>query len=213
MAKQTRNPDRFAHLRGKVRWGRCDICGLEYPESQITKQEGYAVCVDDYEPMGLDNGRDRARREGTALAAQIAAGHKNPQFTSSDFITRAGVGVIVPFVRIIGISGFNQYLAIPAIIQIENEGASVACTGYGENLTSENVTSISASHSGIAVSGISFPSTSQVDFTLSAAGGPPDGYHSLTFTFAGFEASNLFRRRLYVYPAGGVPISSGGLEP
>lgn len=197
MAKQTRNPDRFAHLQGKVRFGRCDICGLEYPETSIQRQEGYAVCIDDYEPMGRDSGRDRERQKGTALAAQISAGHKNPQYTGTDFITGAGVGIIIPFVRIMGYDGFNQYLAVQPQLLI-GQGESVAFDAYGENLTTGNVTSISASHAGITSLGISFPSTSQIDFTLDCDGATPFGEYDITFSFSGFEASNTFRKRVKV---------------
>lgn len=197
MAKQVANPDRFAHRQAKERWGTCDWCGYPYPEKEITKQEGFSMCVDCYEPGGLDIGRDRERRKGSALAASIAASHKEPLHTSSDGITNAGLGVTIPIVYIVGRSGFNQYEAKPLRIWLVSGGAAVDCTAYGERLTSTALTSISASHPGITASSISFPSTSQVDFSLTAAG-VPDGEYSLEFTFGTFGVSSVARKRVLV---------------
>jgi hypothetical protein len=198
MAKQTRNPDRFAHLQGKVRFGRCDICGLEYPETSIQRQEGYAVCIDDYEPMGRDSGRDRERQKGTALAAQISAGHKNPQYTGTDFITGAGLGVTLPFVRLAMASDGDEYASDQPPIELYSGGSSTA-VGLGGYLSASNVLSISSSHAGITASGISYPSTDEIDFTLSAASDVPVGDYDLIIDYATtLGIRNLFRKRIRV---------------
>lgn len=191
MAKQTRNPNRYAHLQGKVRWGRCEICGIEYPESTIRTQEGRAVCPDCFEPNGMTIGRDRARRDGTSLAAQIAASHKNPKYTSSDGITRAGMGVTVPFVR-----------EVTPVVLIHETPVEVTATG--RFLSAASVRSIVVSDPTYVVSDIVYPSTDQIDFTVTAPMYGPPGEWDLTFTFEPFGNANVFRKcltiRTGVYP-------------
>lgn len=196
MAKQVRNPDRFAHMRGTVRFGRCDLCGFEYPETQITMQEGLAVCVDDYEKNGLEQGRQRQRNEGTSLAAQISASHKVPRFGGSDFITKGDVGVILPLVRLVVLDGANQYEAVPDPLATTGT-AALAVNAYGERLTSTNVTAITFSHAGMTASGITHTSDEQLDFTIDTVA-VPAGIYDMTFTYGPFGTWNTFKGKVLV---------------
>lgn len=196
MAKQVRNPNRFDHLRGEVRWGRCEICGLEYPESQITTQEGKAVCVDDYEAQGFDLGRQRLRNEGTSVAAAITAKHKTPKFTTGDGITQGGSGVTLAVVTDVGELDFNRYAVGERRLNISALGTT-SCDAYGENLTLAKISSITTSSALVTASNITVPSSTLMQFDLTDAGATAGDY-DLIITYVAFGASNRFKNKVRV---------------
>lgn len=178
MAKQVRNPNRFDHLQGKVRWGRCDICGLEYPESQITTIEGKATCIDDYESQGFEIGRQKLRNEGTSLAAAITARHKVPRYSGTDYISRADVGLILPAVTLV------EQITVP-------NGGTVSATATGVNLSATNVTAVTAS-TGITISTILVEDPETLSFDVEHTSGPA-GPKDLVIEFGPYGLSNTFR--------------------
>lgn len=163
MAKKHRNPDRFNKLRGEVKWGLCQLCGMEYPEKHMLVQEGYDICIDDYEPNGMQIGRERERASAAHVVSAAMSRVTPPRFSNTSINPRP------PAVTRLD----------PGILELSPGGASATLELTGTNLSSDDT--LDYGYSELVDASAPVFTATLVTLEIEANAGATPGYYDLTY--------------------------------
>lgn len=165
MAKQVRNPNRFDHLRGRARWGTCDVCGLDYPEVYLADQDGTVTCIDDWEPGGSSRERDLDRAAARERAAALSAKYATPP----------------RYAKPTGFENLPQVTACsPDPLELVIDGASGVIVLTGNNLNPGDAISYSDPNL-VNASPPVYVDAGTVELDIQASVGTAHGYHRIVY--------------------------------
>lgn len=115
---------KYGHMRGKVHWALCDRCGFQWPETEITEQDGFRLCKDNCAKRWGKTDRDRYDVKQTRKLAREEARTPQPLYPFQSEMR--------------GVPGVESISPEPPI-RLTAGGAPVAITLTGVELSDEDL--------------------------------------------------------------------------